>query len=65
MASKRGGAQAPQRCKSGLGTCMVGEIRAGKSFKSSARSCMVKFNNCRGATGGRKSRKGGKRKSRR
>jgi len=64
MASKRGGGSAPARCKSSLGTCMVGEIRAGKSFRSSARSCMVKFNNCRGATGGRKARKG-KRKGRR
>jgi hypothetical protein len=39
---------------------MVGEIRGGKSFRSSARSCMVKFNDCRGATG-RKSRRAPKR----
>jgi hypothetical protein len=39
---------------------MVGEIRGGKSFRSSARSCMVKFNDCRGATGGRKARKTGR-----
>ena len=63
MASKRGGGSAPARCKSGLGSCMTGEIRGGKTFRSAARACMVKFNDCRGVgrarkSKGRKGRKG-------
>lgn len=60
MASKRGGASAPQHCKHQLGTCMTSTIRGGGSMKQAGKKCMTQFASCRG---GRKrtGRKGKKR----
>lgn len=61
MASRRGGASAPQHCKRQLSTCFTGTVRSGGSLRTAGRACMKQFNNCRLGGKRRKSRRKGRR----
>lgn len=63
MASRRGGASAPQHCKKALSTCFTGTLRSGGSLRTAGKKCMTNFNVCRlgGKSRKRKSRRKGRR----